>query len=203
MTARRMTQSAARRTALAAQGFARSRPDVVTTRHLNATMQRLGIVQIDSVNVLTRSQYLPFFSRLGSYDTALLDAMRDRAPRTMVEYWAHEASLVQPQTWPLLRHRMARAHDEAWGGMRRVAAEQPELVERVYEYVLSHRPSTAREIEVALAHDEELRREHWGWNWSLVKAALEHLFLGRAHHLGRSHEPVRASLRLVGACSSD
>lgn len=197
---RRISASQARRIALAAQGLARPRPDEVTTRHLSATAARLQVVQIDSVNVLTRSHYLPFFSRLGPYDPAALDALRDRAPRRLVEYWAHEASLVSPQVWPLLRHRMARAHSDAWGGMRRVAADHPELVERVYEYVTTHAPATAKTIEAELAHDEELPREHWGWNWSLIKAALEHLFwAGRITSAGRTRQFERryASLERV------
>ena len=186
---RRIDTARARRIALAAQGFAAARPDVVTTRRLAATAARLQVVQIDSVNVLTRSHYLPFFSRLGPYAQGDLDALRDRAPRRLVEYWAHEASLVSPQVWPLLRHRMARAHSDAWGGMRRVAAEHPDLVERVHEYVTTHPPATARRIEDALAHSEEVGTEHWGWNWSLVKAALEHLFwAGRITSAGRTSQ---------------
>ncbi|MCI0153733.1 winged helix DNA-binding domain-containing protein [Dermacoccus nishinomiyaensis] len=197
---RRLSTAQARRIALAAQGFAKARPESVTTRHLTATAARLQVVQIDSVNVLTRSHYLPFFSRLGPYAQRDLDALRDRAPRRLVEYWAHEASLVTPQVWPLLRHRMARAHEDAWGGMRRVAAEHPDLVERVHAHVTTHPPATAREIEVALEHDEQLNNDHWGWNWSLVKAALEHLFwAGRITSAGRTPQFERryASLERV------
>lgn len=186
---RRVSAAQARRIALGAQGFARPRPEAVTSRHLTATAARLQVIQIDSVNVLTRSHYLPFFSRLGPYEPAALDALRDKAPRRLVEYWAHEASLVSPQVWPLLRHRMARAHSDAWGGMRSVAAEHPDLVERVFTYVTTHPPATARAVETALAHDEELSKEHWGWNWSLVKSALEHLFwAGRITSAGRTSQ---------------
>lgn len=188
-TPRRLTADRARRIALAAQGFDRPRPDAVTSRALTSTVRRLQIIQIDSVNVVTRSHYLPFFSRLGPYDPAALDTLRDRAPRRLVEYWAHEASLVVPDVWPLLRHRMARAHTDSWGGMRRVAADHPRLVERVHAYVTTHPPATAREVETALAHEEELSRDHWGWNWSLVKSALEHLFwAGRITSAGRTQQ---------------
>ena len=174
----RLSRAQARRIALAAQGFGRPRPpaDTVTTRHLQRVVDTVGIVQIDSVNVLARSQYLPFFSRLGPYDPALLDAMRDRAPRRVVEYWAHEASLIPPSTWPLLDFRMQRAHDLSWGGMQSVVKDHPEVVAAVLAEVLRRGPITARALETALAHDLPRPTGEWGWNWSVVKRAVEHLF---------------------------
>lgn len=188
-TARRLDRSLARRVALAAQGLASPRPSrPVTTRDLVRVLDTVGLVQIDSVNVLTRSHYLPFFSRLGPYDTTLLDRMRDRAPRRMVEYWAHEASLMPPGTWPLMEHpRMRRGEEDAWGGMRRVAAEHPDLVAAVLAEVERGTPRTARQIEDALEHDAPRSSTHWGWNWSLVKNALEHLFwVGQISSAGRT-----------------
>lgn len=93
-----------------------------------------------------------------------------------MEYWAHEASLLPPATHRLLRWRMARARDEAWGGMRQIARDEPELVKAVREEVARIGPATSREIEAALEHDAPRAKEHWGWNWSLVKRALEFLF---------------------------
>jgi len=174
----RISAPAARRVALAAQGFTRPRPApwTATTRDLQRVVRTLHIVQIDSVNVLTRSHYLPFFARLGPYDTALLDRMRDVAPRRLIEYWAHEASLIPLDVWPLLRFRMDRAHTEAWGWMQRAAREHPHLVEAVLTEVADRGPVTARELESVMAHDHDRPREDWGWNWSLVKRILEHLF---------------------------
>lgn len=194
--------AAARRIALAAQGFHGLRPQgPVTVRHLQRVVDRVGVVQIDSVNVLVRSQYLPFFSRLGAYDRALLDRARDRAPRRLVEYWAHEASLIPPATWPLLDFRMQRAHADAWGGMRRVARDHTDLVAQVLAEVDAHGPLTTRECEVRLAADAERPTEHWGWNWSLVKNALEHLFwageigsAGRTAQFERRYDAVRRVL---------
>lgn len=189
MTARTLRLPQARRIALAAQGFARPRPDrPVTTRDLQRVVDTVGLVQVDSVNVLARSHYLPFFSRLGPYDPAVLDRMRDRAPRRLVEYWAHEASLMPPSTWPLMEHpRMRRATDGSWGGIRRVAREHPDLVAAVFDEVTSGRPRTPRQIEADLGHERERSREHWGWNWSLTKLALEHLFwAGRISSAGRT-----------------
>ncbi|CCH76018.1 conserved hypothetical protein [Nostocoides japonicum T1-X7] len=198
----RLTLSTARRVALAAQGFGRPRPAAGTVgiRELQRVVDTVGVVQIDSVNVVTRSHYLPFFSRLGPYDTALLDRMRDRAPRRVVEYWAHEASLVPPATWPLLDFRMRRAHSESWGGMQRIARERPDLVASVLAEVRLRGPMTSRELEAALAHDRPVSREHWGWNWSEVKRALEHLFwAGQIASAGRTSQFERryASLERV------
>ncbi len=198
----RLSLAQARRIALAAQGFADPRPvpGAVTSRHLQRVIDRVGIVQIDSVNVLTRSQYLPFFSRLGPYDTALLDRARDRSPRRLVEYWAHEASLIPPTTWPLLGFRMRRALSDSWGGMRRVARDHPALVQAVLAEVTARGPITSREVERALEHDLPRDTSDWGWNWSLVKAALEHLFwAGQISSAGRTAQFERryASLERV------
>ncbi|WP_347350253.1 crosslink repair DNA glycosylase YcaQ family protein [Intrasporangium sp.] len=187
--ARRISREQARRIAIAAQGLLDPQPEPfrATTRHLQRVIDRVGVVQIDSVNVLVRSHYLPFFSRLGPYDTALLDRARDRAPRRLVEYWAHEASLIPPQTWPLLDARMRTAAEHAWGSMRRVLAERPELVGLVEEEVRRRGPLTAREVEAGLEHDRTRRTDDWGWNWSEVKQALEYLFwAGRISCAGRT-----------------
>ncbi|HEX8497757.1 MAG TPA: crosslink repair DNA glycosylase YcaQ family protein, partial [Actinomycetales bacterium] len=162
------------------------------TRQLQRVVDQVAVVQIDSVNVLARSQYLPFFARLGTYDTALLDRFRDRAPRRLVEYWAHEASLVAPSTHRLLQWRMERWRDNAWGGMRRVAAEHPALVDQVLAEVAARGPVTAVELEKAMAHDQPRDRGDWGWNWSLVKQALESLFwAGEITSAGRSSQFAR------------
>jgi uncharacterized protein YcaQ len=188
---RRVSREQARRIAIAAQGFLDPRPEPfgATMRHLQRVVDRVGVVQIDSVNVLVRSQYLPFFSRLGPYDTALLDRARDRAPRRLVEYWAHEASLIPPPTWPLLDFRMREAAEKAWGSMRRILAERPDFVDLVQQEVERRGPLTAAEVERALEHDQPRPTDHWGWNWSEVKRALEFLFwAGRISSAGRTSQ---------------
>lgn len=179
----RLSPAAARRVALAAQGFADPRPVRPDRRALRRVLERVGLFQIDSVNVLSRSHYLPLYSRLGPYPRKVLDDAASRAPRLLFEYWAHEASLVPVHLQPFLRHRMAKADQKAWGWMRRVACDQPELVAWVLDEVKRLGPVTAGEIE----HDAPRTKDHWGWNWSEVKTALEYLFwAGEVTSAGRN-----------------
>jgi uncharacterized protein YcaQ len=160
-----LSAAEARRVALAAQGFDRPR----TAGRLSPSISRLGLLQIDSVNVLERAHYLPLFARLGPYDKAALDRMAHYAPRRLFEYWGHEASLIPVATQPLLRWRMERAHEEAWSGVARVAHEKPEVLERVLAAVRERGPIPASAIE------EERRTGPW-WDWSDVKRAFAFLF---------------------------
>ncbi|WP_153398779.1 winged helix-turn-helix domain-containing protein [Ornithinicoccus halotolerans] len=189
-----LTLAQARRIALAAQGFAEPRrtgPGPAGSRAVQRVVDRVRTVQVDSVNVLARSHYLPFYSRLGAYDTAALDRLRDgpgprsRRPRRLVEYWGHAASLLPVETWPHLGFRMRRfgEHPARAGFAREHAA----VLEQVREVVTTHPPLTAREVEAVLEHDAPRRRDHWGWNWSLVKQCLEHLFgVGAVTSSGRN-----------------
>ncbi|MEP6696616.1 MAG: winged helix-turn-helix domain-containing protein [Pseudonocardiales bacterium] len=168
-----LSAAQARRVALAAQGFADPRPAGVPDRRaVRRVLSRVGLLQIDSVNVLIRSHYLPLFSRLGPYPVGLLDRATGRAPRELFEYWAHEASLIPVDTQPLLRWRMARSQDDAWGGLRRIFDDQPDFVRWVLQEVRDRGPLAAGEIE----HDAPRPTDGWGWNWSEVKRALEWLF---------------------------
>jgi uncharacterized protein len=170
-TRERLSAAEARRVALAAQGFADGRPARPDGRALRRVLQRVGLLQIDSVNVLARGHYLTLFARLGPYPLELVDRAAWYAPRRLFEYWGHEASLLPVAAQPLLRWRMQRARDDAWGGMRRVAQERPELVERVLAVVAERGPIAASEVE----HEGPRRAGPW-WSWSDVKRAFEFLF---------------------------
>ena len=141
-------------------------------------MRRIGLVQIDSVNVLARAHYLPLFSRLGSYDRAWLDEACLATPRrwpSLVEYWAHEASILPVEAHALLRWRMQAASTDAWGGMVAIARDRPDLVAAVRRAVVDDGPVTAAELEAR--HGKVVpNADHWGWRWSEVKRALEYLF---------------------------
>src|SRR5690242_12134889 len=107
-----LSRAQARRIAVAAQGFLDPRHASPDLRTLNRTVRRTGVLQIDSVNVLQRAHYMPLFSRMGPYDTALLDRASGRAPRRLVEYWAHVAAFMPVDLWPYMQHRMRQYRDE-------------------------------------------------------------------------------------------
>ena len=158
--------------ALGAQGFADPRSEREPNGwDLRRVLKRVGLLQIDSVNVLERAHYLPAFSRLGPYPRDLLDRASQRAPRRLFEYWGHEASLLPVDLHPLLRWRMERAAGDAWGGMRRIQRDRPELVARILEQVAERGPVAASE----LAESEPRRSGPW-WDWSDAKRAVEWLF---------------------------
>jgi len=159
----------ARALVLAAQGLAAPRPAAVDRRALRGLVDRLGVVQIDSVNVLVRSHYLPAFSRLGAYDRAQLDALAHATPRALFEYWGHEASLLPVAMHPLLRWRMARAHEDAWGHVSRMR-KRTAFVRDVLAIVRERGPIGAGDIELG-----KRRRAGW-WEWSDAKRAIEWLF---------------------------
>ena len=196
-----LSNRAARRDRARSAGLRPPPPAVPSTRDLQRVVDTVGVVQIDSVNVVVRSHYLPFFSRLGPYDRRLLDRARDVAPRRVVEYWGHEASLVPPSTWPLLDFRMRRARSDAWGGMRQVASGAPGARRRRARRGRPAGPLTSREVEAALAHDLPRQRDDWGWNWSLVKRRLEHLFWsGEVSSAGRNSQFERRYALPLGCC---
>ncbi|MFE4197803.1 winged helix-turn-helix domain-containing protein [Paenarthrobacter sp. NPDC056912] len=169
-----LSLSQARRIALAAQGLAKVRSTApVTPRAVGRTFAQLQLVQIDSVNVLARSHFLPFFSRLGNYDPEILRTMAGRKPRKMMEYWAHEASFIRPEHFQDLIQWQKRA----WVGAHRMEPSiRLDMEERILAALAAGRPMTASELTAKLGHDEDSERDNWGWNWNIVKRVLEHLF---------------------------
>ncbi|HKD96324.1 MAG TPA: crosslink repair DNA glycosylase YcaQ family protein, partial [Micromonosporaceae bacterium] len=148
---------------------------------------RVGVLQIDSVNVLQRAHYLPLYSRLGPYPTRLLDqaaygphrrrngasaasAMPTVFSGRLFEYWGHAASYLPVELYPLFHWRMNRDH--VWPEVAKIAKERPELLDWVREEVAANGPITAAELEA----DVPRRSGNWGWNWSDAKIVLEWLF---------------------------
>jgi len=162
----------ARRIVLAAQGFAEPRPaGPIDRRHFKRVLARLGLFQIDSVSVLVRAHYMPLFSRLGPYPLALLDDSVAGRKRLLFEYWAHEASLLPIETYPLMRWRMRRAEGGkgTYGALARFARDKADYVERVYREVEANGPIAAS------GFDGNKGSGGW-WGWSDAKHAFEYLF---------------------------
>jgi len=170
-----MSLKHARRLALAAQGFnGRSPPASIQARHVTQLIERLGVVQIDSVNALVRSHYLPLFSRLGNYPQTLLDqaAWSQGRQRKLFEYWGHEASLLPVNLYPLMRWRMRRAAqgEGIYQQLAKFGREQQSTVARV---LLAVREQGA--LGAGSLSTREARAGPW-WDWSAEKLALEWLF---------------------------
>jgi len=187
-TVETLTTPQVRRAVLAAQGFTRRTiTAAVTGKHLRRAVADTGLLQIDSVNVLQRAHYMPIYSRIGGYDTALLDRASSRQPRWLFEYWGHEASLLPVELHPLMRWRM-KAADRIWGGPRAAYKRRPDLVEWVLEEIREKGPVTAAQIE----QDERPKAVQWGWNWSDTKQVLEALFyFGEIAAAGRTSQFAR------------
>ena len=164
---RTLSNAQAKRIALAAQGFADPRPTGrVDRRHLRRVLDRIGLLQIDSVNVLVRSQELPLFARLGPHPRTLIDdATRDGE---LFEYWVHEASLVPTDQYHLYRWRMRGPHP--WPGFRRRVEKQGDYIEEVYRRVVEEGPLVAGDLKARVG-----KKGTW-WDHDDGKTALEALF---------------------------
>ena len=164
----------ARQIALSAIGLARPRPSRPGPAALAAMIDRLAMVQIDSVSVLARAHFMPGFSRLGAYDTALLDKASRGTKRRLFEYWGHEASLIDVAHHPDLRWRMARARagKGIYTGLARFGAEKRPFIDAVLSEIETRGALTSRE----LALDGKGSGSGGWWGWSDGKHALEWLF---------------------------
>ncbi|MEZ5091588.1 winged helix-turn-helix domain-containing protein [Nocardioides sp.] len=166
-----LSRTQARRVALAAQGFTDRPHASPTMRTLARTVERTGVLQVDSVNVLQRAHYMPLYSRMGPYDPELLTRASARRPRRLVEYWAHVQALMPVDLWPVMRHRMEfyRARRGKWGFVAEDAEMERSLVAEVRELGAS----TARDLDDGLPRV----KEHWGWNWSKTRRVLDFLYM--------------------------
>ncbi|WP_218024685.1 winged helix-turn-helix domain-containing protein [Glutamicibacter uratoxydans] len=162
------------------------RREPVTTRKINSTLDSIAQLQIDSINVVTRAHYMPLFSRLGSYDTALLDSHVSKKHARTTEYWAHEASYVRSDLVPdLIAWQRRRWIDRS----EHFTAEHHELSRKVIDYLRQCPGTTARELSSALNVAPVGEKTHWGWNWNDTKYVTESLFAqGKILSLGRSSQ---------------
>lgn len=178
---RTISPAVARRIALAAQGFGDQRPGTPPTRrHLNRVLDRVRVLQLDSVNVAVRAHYAPLFARLGHYPMDLVDAAAwthsARRPRLLVEYWAHAACLLPVADWPLLRHRMSDYQRRYAERADSVANTAGHLADDVLAAVKDLGPIGAGALERELGLGTGPRPAGGWWNRSDVKRVCEWLF---------------------------
>jgi uncharacterized protein YcaQ len=168
-----LTARQARRIALAAQGLSAPRPQGPVSRaRIMRVIDQLGVLQIDSVNVLARAHYLPLFARLGAYPRETFEALAWGRRPALFEYWGHEASLMPYATQPLLRWRMADARQGVgtWKGIARFLDERRDLIDQALDEIARRGPLAASELQVGT------RGAGGWWGWSEAKRAAEALF---------------------------
>jgi uncharacterized protein len=167
-----LSAAQARRIAIAAQGFTDPPPIAEPTRrHLHRVLDRIGLIQMDSVNVVVRTHYLPSFSRLGAYPQGLLEREAWGKKPSLFEYWGHEASLMPLALQPLMRWRMDRARGgETWTGLARFGRERRDYIDNILSEIEKRGPVTGGDFA-----GETKGKPGW-WEWSDGKRALEWLF---------------------------
>jgi uncharacterized protein YcaQ len=165
---RKISNDAARRIALGAQGFSVARPPGrIDTRHFRRVMRRVGLIQLDSVNVCVRTHYMPFYSRLGPYDMGKLDTWLNGSGENF-EYWAHEAAVLPVDRYPLWKWKMETM--QPWRRAQALLDAHPGLIDDVLGQVARHGPLTVRDLDVP-----DHTNEAW-WGYGPGKVALEVLF---------------------------
>lgn len=193
-----LSLTSARALALAAQGFSASRPTGrIDKRHLRKVFDSVGVIQIDSVNVLVRSQELPLFSRLGDHPRTLIPDATENAE--LFEYWCHEASHLPIDMWPLMQWKMARARKgNMWSGVSRVAKENPKLVREIRQRINNDGPLVAGDVKTRVG-----AKGSW-WDWDKGKIVLEYLFwTGEITARRRPQDFARVYYSLSEAFSDD
>lgn len=184
--------------ALAAQGFDRARPGRVGVRHLEATLQRIGALQLDFVNVLVPAHFLIPFSRLGPYRREALHGLIYGSGK-FTEQWAHEAAVIPVETWPLLKHRMAEHRVRPWG-FEQVLAGQEAYADSVLAAIGREGPLAAHELPAA---EGETGSFEGTWIGSFERAVLEaHFGFGRlasANRLANFSRSYDLAERLIPA----
>ncbi len=202
-----LSAAQARRTFLDAQGLASKRPARrPRERDFAAYLARQGVLQLDTVNVLVRAHYMPFFSRHGPYDTKALDTYLWGAPdghgAHTFEHWGHEASVMPDELLPAMHHRMATQVN--WMSRRRdrLEAERPGLIAQVRDFVNDHGPVTSNQVEHL--SPREAKRGTW-WDTSHVKDALDLLFItgevasSRGRNFARTYDATESAWGLPPA----
>src|ERR1700741_1342439 len=169
MSELRLPQAAVRHLLLAAQGLDRRPRRRATKADVLAAIRRMGVLQIDTIHVVARSPYLVLWSRLGAYDPRWLDQLL--AEGALFEYWAHEASFIPIEDYPLLRHRMLDPHSLGWKYSHGWIEKHPAHAERVLSEIREKGPVRSADFD----RQDGVKKPGW-WEWKPEKRALEGLF---------------------------
>ena len=136
--------------ALDALGFINSKPTSVLE-----VFDRTNLLQFDSVNVFERAHYMPLFSRIGNYNKSDLDDLMGGFNPKLIEYWAHEASIIKTDELPLFHWRMSDNRYNSW---------DEALGKWIVNELQTRGPLNTSEFE----HPGHARKGSW-WGWSDVK----------------------------------
>ena len=167
-----LTAEEARRISLNAQGFSYKRTaDKASAAELSSVMDAMKVVQLDAVPIVVRTQYLPFFSRLGNYDMSLYEEIAYEEDKWF-ELWAHEASIAPVENEPFFRFIKDRAkRGDTWKGLYKVAREEPEYVKTVLKEVEQRGPLEAKHLN----DPRYIKQSGWG-SRSVGQLALNWLY---------------------------
>ncbi|WP_435769788.1 winged helix-turn-helix domain-containing protein [Nocardioides sp. SYSU DS0651] len=182
-TTQSLSRAQARRVALAAQGFTDPPHASPTMRTFARTLERTGVLQVDSVNVLQRAHFMPLYSRMGPYDPDLLRRAASGRRRRIVEYWAHVQAFMPVELWPVMEFRRRYYREQRGKWWRSVDDDHAGAV--LAEVRRRGRAVTARDLDDGTPR----AREHWGWNWSQARVALDYLYMsGELAIAGRNQQ---------------
>ena len=166
-----LSTSAVRRLLLDAQGLTDDPSRRATKPELLKTIQKLGFVQVDTINVAGRAHDLTLFSRLLGYRPAQLKALLEK-DRSLFEGWTHDASVI-PMAWyphwkPRFRRDQPRIEAHPW--WRKLLGEDGATVcAQVLERIRAEGPLGSADF------DHPDKRGPW-WGWKPQKAALDYLW---------------------------
>jgi uncharacterized protein YcaQ len=177
----RVSALQARRLLLGAQGLLDDPTGRCTPRRVRELIERMGFVQIDSINTIERAHHLTLASRIDNYRPAMLANLLEDS-RELFEHWTHDASAIPSQWFPHWRHRFERArhriHSNAWW-RQRIGPNHEQIIEQVRQHITEKGPVLSREFTPENGHAEELQsaeKEKGWWSWKPQKAALEYLW---------------------------
>jgi len=167
----RLSRAEARRIALAAQGFDRQRPDSAgDIRHMRRVINQLGLLQLDYVNVLIPAHYMVLYSRLGAYPCRRLNELV-YSRQDFIEQWAHEASIVPADAWPLLQYRRDEYQPYPNSPIMKLRG-RAKYLKRVLEIVEAEGPVTSNDLPPM----QGPKRRPGDWHRSVPRWALEYHF---------------------------